>query len=135
MDGMDEEIVALYARGLSTRGIQEELKERFGAEESPTLIFHISNRVLEEVQTWQARVLDPVYPILYFDCLFVNSRQDGSIRNEAVYLALGIHLSLRQSGTGFKTGSPAPAAPTSVLNSAIPAVSVSASAQPGPQTP
>lgn len=92
MDGMDEVIIALYARGLSTRGIQEELRELYGAEVSPTLISNVTHSVLEEVQVWQARALDPVYPIIYFDCLFVKSRQDGSIRNQAVYLALGINL-------------------------------------------
>ncbi len=92
MDGMDETIIALYARGLSTRGIQEELVGLYGAEVSPTLISNVTHSVLEEVQAWQTRALDPVYPILYFDCLFVKSRQDGSIRNKAVYLALGINL-------------------------------------------
>ena len=92
MDGIDEVIIALYARGLSTRSIQEELKEMYGAEVSPTLISNVTHSVLEEVQDWQARALDAVYPILYFDCLFVKSRQDGSIRNKAVYLALGINL-------------------------------------------
>ena len=92
MDGIDDVIIALYARGLSTRSIQEELKEMYGAEVSPTLISNVTHSVLEEVQDWQARALDAVYPILYFDCLFVKSRQDGSIRNKAVYLALGINL-------------------------------------------
>ena len=64
----------------------------YGAEVSPTLISNVTHSVLEEVQDWQARALDAVYPILYFDCLFVKSRQDGSIRNKAVYLALGINL-------------------------------------------
>ena len=86
MDSMDEVIITLYARGLSTRGIQEELKEMYGAEVSPTLISHVTNSVLEEIHDWQAQALDPVYPIIYFDCLFVKSRQDGSIRNQAVYL-------------------------------------------------
>ena len=64
MDGIDEVIIALYARGLSTRGIQEELKEMYGAEVSPTLISNVTHSVLEEVQDWQARALDAVYPIL-----------------------------------------------------------------------
>jgi transposase-like protein len=92
IDGIDDVIIALYARGLSTRGIQAELKELYGADVSPTLISNVTNSVLEEVKAWQARPLDPVYPIIYFDCLFVKSRQDGSIRNKAVYLALGINM-------------------------------------------
>ena len=92
MDGIDYVIIALYARGLSTRGIQAELKELYGADVSPTLISNVTNSVLEEVKAWQARPLDPVYPIFYFDCLFVKSQQDGAIRNKAVYLTLGINM-------------------------------------------
>ena len=92
LEGLDEKIIALYARGLSTREIQEELTELYGAEVSATLISNVTNSVLEDVQAWQARPLDPLYPILYFDCLFVKSRQDGPIRNKAVYLALGVNL-------------------------------------------
>ena len=92
MDGMDETIIALYARGLSPRGIQEELVGLYRAEVSPTLISNVTHRVLEEVPAWQTRARDPVYPMLDFDGLFVTSRQDGSIGNKAVYLALGINL-------------------------------------------
>ena len=92
VDGLDDKIIALYARGLSTREIQDELTELYGAEVSPTLISNVTNSVLEDVQAWQARPLDSVYPILYFDCLFVKSRQEGPVRNKAVYLALGVNL-------------------------------------------
>jgi len=92
LEGLDDKIIALYARGLSTREIQAELTELYGAEISPTLISNVTNSVLEEVQAWQARPLDGLYPILYFDCLFVKSRQEGPVRNKAVYLALGINI-------------------------------------------
>lgn len=92
LDGLDDKIIALYARGLSTREIQAELTELYGAAISPTLISNVTHSVLEEVQAWQARPLDAVYPILYFDCLFVKSRQEGPIHNKAVYLALGVNL-------------------------------------------
>lgn len=77
---------------MSTREIQAELAELYGAEISATLISNVSNSVLEAVQAWQVRPLDAVYPILYFDCLFVASRHEGPIRNKATYLALGINL-------------------------------------------
>ncbi len=92
LEGLDDKIIALYARGLSTREIQDELTEMYGTEVSATLISNVTNSVLEDVQAWQARPLDRVYPVLYFDCLFVKSRQDGPVRNKAVYLALGINL-------------------------------------------
>lgn len=92
LEGLDDKIIALYARGLTTREIQDELTEMYGTEVSATLISNVTNSVLEDVQAWQARPLDRVYPVLYFDCLFVKSRQDGPVRNKAVYLALGINL-------------------------------------------
>lgn len=92
LEGLDDKIIAFYARGLSTREIQDELTEMYGTEVSATLISNVTNSVLEDVQAWQARPLDPVYAVLYFDCLFVKSRQDGPVRNKAVYLALGINL-------------------------------------------
>jgi len=92
LEGLDDKIIAFYARGLSTREIQDELTEMYGTEVSATLISNVTNSVLEDVQAWQARPLDPVYPVLYFDCLFVKSRQDGPVRNKAVYLALGINM-------------------------------------------
>ena len=92
VDGLDDKIIALYARGLSTREIQGELVELYGAEVSPTPISNVTNSVLEDVQAWQARPLDRVYPILYFDCMFVKSRQEGPVRNKTVYLALGVNL-------------------------------------------
>jgi putative transposase len=92
LEGFDEKVLALYARGLSTRDIQGHLEELYGTEVSPTLSSTVTDAVLDEVRTWQARPLASVYPILYFDALFVKSRQDGPVQTKAVYLALGINL-------------------------------------------
>jgi transposase-like protein len=67
LEGFDAKVLSLYARGLSTREIQGHLEELYGTEVSPTLISTITDAVLEEVRTWQARPLASVYPILYFD--------------------------------------------------------------------
>ena len=90
--GFDDKVIALYARGLSTRQIQGQLEELYGVEVSPTLISNVTNAVMEDVRAWQSRPLSAVYPILYFDALFVKSRQEGPVSNKAVYLALGINL-------------------------------------------
>jgi transposase-like protein len=90
--GFDTKVLSLYARGLSTREIQGHLAELYGTEVSPTLISTITDAVLDEVRTWQARPLASVYPILYFDALFVKSRQEGPVQTKAVYLALGITM-------------------------------------------
>lgn len=92
LEGFDDKVLSLYARGLSTREIQAHLEELYGVEVSPTLISHITDAVLDEVRTWQSRPLASVYPILYFDALFVKSRQEGPVQTKAVYLALGITL-------------------------------------------
>lgn len=92
LEGFDEKVLALYARVLTTRDIQGHLEELYGVEVSPTLISTITDAVLEDVRTWQSRPLDAVYPILYFDCLFVKARQEGVVKSKAVYVALGVNL-------------------------------------------
>jgi putative transposase len=90
LEGFDDKVLALYARGLSTREIQAHLEDLYGVEVSPTLLSNITDAVLDEVRTWQARPLASVYPIVYFDALFVKSRQEGPVHTKAVYVALGI---------------------------------------------
>jgi putative transposase len=92
LEGFDDKVLSLDARGLSTRDIQGHLEELYGTEVSPALISSITDAVLDEVRTWQARPLAAVYPILYFDALFVKSRQEGAVQTKAVYLALGVTL-------------------------------------------
>jgi putative transposase len=92
LEGLDEKVLALYARGLSTRGIQGHLEELYGVEVSPTLISNVTESVLADVKAWQSRPLASVYPILYLDALIVKSREAGPVKNKAVYLALGVNL-------------------------------------------
>jgi transposase-like protein len=92
LEGFDDKVLALYSRGLSTRAIQGQLEELYGAEVSPTLISNVTDAVLEDVRAWQSRPLSAVYPILYFDALFVKTRQEGPVATKAIYLALGINL-------------------------------------------
>ncbi len=88
----DEKIVALYARGLSTRDIQAQLQALYGVELSPSLISNVTNAVLDEVKSWQARPLEAVYPILYLDAIWLKVRDNGHVHNKAVYLALAVTL-------------------------------------------
>ena len=89
-DGIDEKITSLYARGLSVRDIQEELSDIYGDGVSATLISNVTNAVIDDVKAWQSRALEPLYPILYLDCLVVKVRQDKRVINKAIYLALGV---------------------------------------------
>lgn len=90
--GFDEKIISLYARGMSVAEIQGHLEELYGAEVSPGLISDVTDSVLAEVKAWQCRPVAAVYPILYLDALMVKVRDNGVIRNKAVYLALGVNL-------------------------------------------
>lgn len=89
--GFDEKVISLYARGLTTREIQAHLAELYGTEVSPTLISAVTDAVVDDLKSWQSRPLDPLYPIAYFDCLFVKSRQEGTVAARAVYLALAVN--------------------------------------------
>jgi putative transposase len=90
--GFDDKIISLYARGLTVREIQSHLEELYGAEVSPTLISSVTDAVTEEVKAWQLRPLDPIYPIVYLDCIHVKVRDTGAVRVKAVYLAIGINM-------------------------------------------
>jgi len=90
--GFDENIISLYARGLSTREIQEHLEEIYHVEVSPALISNVTEEVIEEVRAWQNRQLETVYPIMYLDAIQFKIRDSGHIKNKAVYLAIGINL-------------------------------------------
>jgi putative transposase len=90
--GFDDKIVSLYARGMSTREIQGHLEEIYNVEVSPSLISNVTAAILEEVQAWQSRPLEEVYPIVYLDALRVKIRDNGHIQNQAVYVVLGVDM-------------------------------------------
>ncbi|HZK23331.1 MAG TPA: IS256 family transposase, partial [Atopostipes sp.] len=89
---MDDKILSLYAKGMTTREIVATCKEMYGADMSPTLISKVTEAVIEKVDEWQSRPLDAVYPIVYLDCIAVKVRQDKRVINKAIYLALGVNL-------------------------------------------
>jgi transposase-like protein len=88
--GLDEKILAMYARGLSLRDISAQLEELYGAKVSAALISEVTDAVSEEVKAWQCRPLDEVYPILYLDALYVNIKVSGRVSKRAVYVVLGV---------------------------------------------
>jgi len=88
----DDQILLLYAKGMTTRDIVETFSELYGADISPTLVSQVTDAVLEKVVEWQTRPLDAVYPILYPDFIVVKIRQDKRVINKAVYVALGVNI-------------------------------------------
>lgn len=92
LKGLEDKIISLYAKGMSVSDIQEQLIELYGgADISTALISRITDEVMDEVYVWQKRALDRVYPIVFFDCLFIKVRHEKQIINKAVYVALGIN--------------------------------------------
>jgi putative transposase len=92
LEGFEEKILALYARGMTTRDIAAQLQELYGVEVSPTFISNVTEEVMDEVRQWQNRPLEALYPIMYVDCLVVKVRENQRVINKAVYLALGVTM-------------------------------------------
>jgi putative transposase len=88
--GFDDKIVSMYARGMTVREIRGHLEELYGIDVSPDLISTITDAVLETVAEWQGRPLDACYPLVFFDAIRVKIRDEGFVRNKAVYIALGV---------------------------------------------
>ena len=82
---MDDKILSLYAKGMTTREIAATFEEMYDAEVSPTLISRVTEGVMEQVVEWQSRPLDDVYPIVYLDCIVLKIRQDRRVINKSVY--------------------------------------------------
>ena len=89
---MDEKILSLYTKGMTTREIVATFKDMYDANVSPTLISKVTNAVIEQVIEWQSRPLDAIYPIVYLDCIVLKIRQDKQVINKSVYLALGVTM-------------------------------------------
>jgi len=90
LDGVDKLVMGLYARGMTVRDIQTQLKETFDLDVSPDLISKITDGVLEEVREWQTRPLGRVYPVIFLDAIVCKVRQDGTVKNKAAHLAVGV---------------------------------------------
>lgn len=90
LEGFDDKVLALYARGMSTRDIQGHLRELYGTEVSPDLISRVTDGALDEAKAWQTRPLEAVYPVLYLDALYVSVREGATVQKKAVYIALGV---------------------------------------------
>lgn len=89
---LEEKILSMYARGVSTRDIQDALTEMYGVDVSPSLISKVTDKVWETVEAWQNRPLEAIYPIIYLDAIHLKVRQDGQVKNTAVYVVLAVDL-------------------------------------------
>jgi len=101
LDDLEDKIVAMYSKGMSTRDIQDILSEMYGTEISPSLISRITDRVLPRLEEWQSRPLQERYVIVWFDCIFYKVRHDGKVENKAVYVLIGLGLDGKKELLGF----------------------------------
>ena len=101
LPGFDDKIVSMYARGMTVREIQGHLAELYGIDVSPDLISAVTDAILDEIAEWQNRPLEAVYPLVFFDALRVKVRDEGTVRNKAVYIALGVRADGRKEILGL----------------------------------
>lgn len=101
LPGFNDRVISMYARGMPVREIQAHLQEIYGLAVSPELISTITDEVMAEVAEWQSRALEAMYPIVYFDALRLKIRDEGTVKNKAVYLALGIDATGRKDVLGL----------------------------------
>jgi putative transposase len=104
LEQFNTNIVHLYARGLSTRDIRRELKRMYHVDVSPALVSKVTDGIIDELNDWQTRPLDAVYPIMYIDALVVKVRTDGTVINRAAYLGIGVDAEGRKHVLGVWLG-------------------------------
>ena len=102
--GIEEQILALYAKGVSTREIQDHLQQLYGIEVSPTLISNVTNKIMPLIKEWQSRSLQQIYAILFLDAIHFKVKQDGQIVNKAAYMAIGVDLDGHKDVLGIWIG-------------------------------
>jgi transposase-like protein len=92
LDGVEEQVLSLYAAGMSTRDISEQLERLYGPSISPSMVSQITDSMLPRMQEWQNRMLDPVYVFVFLDAIHLKVRREGRVQNTAVYTCLGVNL-------------------------------------------
>lgn len=102
--GIEDQILALYAKGVSTRDIQDHLQQLYGIEVSPTLISNVTNKIVPMIKEWQNRPLQAVYAVVFLDAVHFKVKQDGAIVNKAAYMVIGIDLDGHKDVLGIWIG-------------------------------
>lgn len=92
ISGIEEKIIALYARGMSTRDIYDQVKDLYGIEVSAEMVSKITGRIVPEIKEWQSRPLDAIYPFIFLDAIYQKIKEDGHILNRAAYVVLGVDV-------------------------------------------
>lgn len=101
---IEDKIIAMYAKGLSTRDIEDHVKDIYGVEVSPSLVSRITDRVVPDIEEWQSRPLETMYPVIFLDAIHFRVRQDGRVVSKAAYTVMGINLYGRKEILGIWIG-------------------------------
>lgn len=101
LDDLEDKIVALYSKGMTTRDIQEIMEDMYGVELSPSLISRLTDRMLPRLEEWQSRPLKEVYSVLWLDCIFYKVREEGKVINKAIYVVIGLGIDGSKEIMGF----------------------------------
>jgi transposase-like protein len=101
---LEEQIIAMYAKGMSTRDIEEHMRDIYGIDVSPTMVSKITDKILPMITEWQSRPLERVYPVVFLDAIHFKVRKDGRIVNKAAYSVLGINLAGQKEVLGIWVG-------------------------------
>ncbi len=101
---IEDKIISMYAKGMTTRDIQSHIGEIYGIEISPMLVSNITEKIVETAIQWQNRILEPVYPIVFFDAIFYKVREDGKVKLKAAYSCLGINIEGKKDLLGLWVG-------------------------------
>lgn len=101
---LENKVIGMYSKGMTTRDISDNLYDMYGVETSPALISEMTNKIMPLVEEWRARPLDEVYPIIYFDCIHIKLRRDSKVDSTAVYIALGVDIDGKKDVLGHWVG-------------------------------
>ena len=104
VSGIEEQIIALYGKGVSVRDIQDHLKQLYGVEVSPTLVSNVTNRIMPVIKEWQSRPLQKTYAVVFLDAIHYKVKQEGHIVNKAVYMVIGIDMDGNKDVLGMYIG-------------------------------
>ncbi|NPV30683.1 MAG: IS256-like element ISDku1 family transposase, partial [Firmicutes bacterium] len=101
---LEEQIIAMYAKGMSTRDIEEHMRDIYGIDISPTMVSKITDKILPMISEWQSRPLERIYPVVFLDAIHFKVRKDGRIVNKAAYSVLGINMAGQKEVLGIWVG-------------------------------
>ena len=104
LTGIEEQIIALYSKGMTVRDVQDHLNQLYGITVSPTLISNVINKLMPLIKEWQSRPLEKIYAVVFLDAIHYKVRQEGAIVNKASYMVIGIDLDGRKDVLGMWIG-------------------------------